>query len=1067
MKKLLLLFVLQLFHLSIIGQTIIKGKIQDASESIPLAGVSIYEKGTNNGTISNLNGDFSLLVDKPDMAIIVISFLGYKKQEINFGKNQDWNIQLNQEDQRLEEIVVTALGINRPKRALGFSVQKLDSKDINEIKESNLSNALAGKIAGVQTTNGASGVGSSSRIVIRGESSLSGSNQPLIVVDGVPISNELIANDTENLEADFQEVDYGNGLGELNSEDIASINVLKGPGAAALYGTRAANGVIIISTKDGSFEKKGLSISLNHNTTFETPVKFPQYQNIYGQGAGGEFAYEDGIGAGTNDGGIVSFGPRMDGQLITQFDSPSTNFAGEAVRGGDIISRGGNQITATPFNAKPNNIRNFFQTGTTLQNGISISKNAENSAFRISFNRMDNKGIIPNTDLTRNGLSISAKQQLNNKLSARIFANYINSSSTHRPGLGYGSENPMYLFTWMGRQANVESLQDYWQDGQEGFSQFNYNYKWMDNPYFNVYENTNGFNKNRFLGNVALNYQLNEKLGIRFRSGMDYYHDLRESKRAFSTQRFKNGAYREDEVSFREMNTDLMATYKTAISDNFILTISAGGNQMSQSIDYKNTRAGELSVPGIYNFGNSKIPLVIGQQKTKKKINSLYGIVNVGLGNSLFLDLNIRNDWSSTLPSENNSFAYYSGSIAWLFSENFELPGIFSYGKLRLSAASVGNDTNPFQLKNTFVFNENYGTQALLSNSSTLLNAALKPERLNALELGTELWFFKDRFGIDFSWYQNISKDQIINLPASASSGYPERVVNGGKIRSRGIELVLQGTPVYRKNFAWKTYVNFSKNESRILELPEGIDQYVTGFSSVYNSTENRTYFIASPDGKIGDIYGTGILQENGQDVYDSNGIPVRDGQLKLLGNYNPDFMLGFGNEIRIKDFTLNVLFDWRHGGTIVSRTLSIASTSGVLESTLPGREEGIIGEGVTNIGSIENPNYVANTASISAADYYGQYYNRANEANALYDASYLKLRQLSLGYEISPKFTEKLGIEKIRLAIVGSNLFVWTENPHFDPELSTMQGRNFAYGVEDMSYPSTRSVGFSVGLKF
>ena len=713
-------------------------------------------------------------------------------------------------------------------------------------------------------------------------------------------------------------------------------------------------------------------------------------------------------------------------------------------------------------------MKDYFKTGVTLINNISFNGSNDQSSFRLSYTNLDNKGMMPNTDLKRNSLAVSGSSRLTNKLSGRAYINYIKSASSNRPALGYGSENPMYTFNWTGRQVNTRDLKDYWQAGRKDFNQFNSNYLWLDNPYFSAYENTNGFDKNRLIGNASVDYQIREDLSVRLRSGVDYYHDLRDSKRAFSTKRFANGAYREDEINYNELNTDLLLTYTKTLSNNFKMTLSGGGNILTQKTNYKSTTAGQLSVPGIYNFGNSKIPLVANQELSRKQINSLYAFGNFSYKNYLFADVTLRNDWSSTLPAEDNSYPYYSGSVALLLSEVARMPYFISYAKLRFSAASVGNDTDPYQLKNTFVFNQNYGSTPLLTNSTRLLNPSLSPEKLDALELGGEFYFFKDRLGLDASVYQNTSSNQIINLPTSSSSGYISRLVNGGTIRSSGVEVMLKGSPVASRNLKWNTFINFSRNISKVVSLPEGVDQYVTGFESVYASTDNTLFFIATPKngGRVGDMYGTGILEINGQKVYDAKGFPVRDPNLQNLGNYNPDFMVGLSNEFVYKNFNFNFLWDWRQGGVFLSRTLSLGSTSGILQSTLDGRETGFIGKGISNTGTAANPKYEANTKSIAASDYYGQYYNRANEASSILDASYVKLRQVGLSYSLPRNILGK-SISDVKFGIILSNVLLFTENPNVDPEVNAVQGRRYVYGVDDMSLPSSRSYGFNLNIKF
>ncbi len=1049
-----------------LSQKTIEGKVMDQKEQpIPFAKVKII--GKNQGTTTKEDGGFELKVNSNDS--LRFSAAGFESKTIPVSGETEWTITLPSSINELDEVVVTALGLKRNKRDLGYAVQTLEGKEITEVRHPNLVNSLAGRVAGVQTTNGSSGVGSSSRVIIRGETSLSGNNQPLFVVDGVPVSNEFIANDTENLESGFHEVDYGNGMGDFSSDDIQSISVLKGPSAAALYGSRAAGGVIVIETKEGQ-RTDGVGISVNSSVTMEQIAFLPEFQNVYGQGSGGQFAYEDGLGGGTNDGGLVSFGPQMNGQLITQYDGPSFDQDGNPVRGGDVIARQGNPITPTPWTANPDNVRNFFETGVTSQHNIAFSGANDDGSFRLSYTRMDHEGTIPNTDYRRNNLSFTGTYDLSERLSIRAFGTFINSNSDHRPGLGYGSENVMYSFLWMGRQVNLDAAENYWQAGREGFQQFNYNTQWLDNPFFNVFENRNGFNKNRLLGNAVLSYKISENWKLRFRSGVDTYTDLRTSRRAFSTQRFPNGAYREDDVAFTEINTDLLLSYDKKISEKWNFNAALGANNFTQETRYKSLTAGQLSVPGIYNFENSKVALEASQYNSQRQINSVYGLSGINFDRFLFLDVTLRNDWSTTLPVENNSFAYYSVNGAIVFSEKLNLPEWFNYGKLRLNSSSVGADTDPFQLRNTYQFNQNYGSYPLLTNSSKLLNQNLRPERINGLETGLEMYFFQERLGLDVTVYQNTAKNQIISLPTSSASGYSSQIVNGGVIQSRGIEIMLTGDVIRGEDFKWTAFANFSKGASYVQELPEGIDQYTTGFARLYTTAENTIFYIANAQkgGRVGDMYGTGFQEtEDGRIIYGDNGLPLRDNELRYLGNYNPDFILGLGNTFEYKGFELNILLDWRQGGVVVSRTRAVGSTSGVLSETLEGREDGIVGDGVVNVGTEENPVYEENTTSVSAAEYYNQFYNRANEESSTYDASYVKIRQIGLTYTFPDKWTKKMGVQDFKIGFIARNLFTWTENPHFDPELSAMQGTSQVFGVEDLSYPSTRSFGMNIQFNF
>ena len=1070
--KIALIGLLQLCSAFVFAQTnTYTATITDAdNQPIPFAAIS--ELGTSNYTTANDNGLFSLQTNATEFTLS-ISSIGYETLEIAVSGGQlSSNIILQEASQQLDEIVVTALGIERERQSLVSAVTTVSPEKLTDVPLTNIVNSLAGQVAGVQITNGSSGVGSSSRIIIRGENSLGGSNQPLFVVDGVPISNEQITSDLVNNGA-LQEVDYGNGGSEISPDDIASISILKGAGSAALYGTRAANGVVVITTKRGN-RQKGIGVSISSSLTVETLLTLPDYQNEYGLGSNGQYAFQNGIGAGTGDGGISSYGPRLDqGQLIAQFDSPSIDINGNPVRGGDVIARtfpdgSFTAITPTPWISRPNNVRDFFETGITNQNNIAITSTGDNGSSRISYSSLRNDGIVPNTDLNRDGLAISLDQNVGERLKIKAFMNYINTRSGNRPNLGYGYENPLYGFNWTGRQTDISALKDYWQAGQTGVQHFDINYLWLTNPYLTVFENTNSFNKNRILGNVSATYDFTDKLSLAVRMGMDAYDDNREFRRAVSTNANPLGSYREDAVRFREVNADLLLTYSDTISADLRYSLSAGGNIFDQGIGYKFTEASQLSVPEVYTLANSRTPLVGNSQVFDKRINSLYGTGNLSYKNSLYLDLTYRNDWSSTLPDSNNSFGYYSAGLSYVVSNMFEFPDAVSYLNLRFSAASAGNDTDPYQNTQNFLFNQNYGAAARVTNEAVLKNVNLKPERLNALEAGAEAWFLNGKLQLDLAVYQNTSIDQIISQPISNSSGFASFNVNGGEVRTRGFEAALSGEVIQLNDFSWESSVNFSTFRSVVTKLPEGVDQFVTGSANIFSGNGgNQVLYIARENGRVGDMYGTGFVEVDGQVVYGANGLPTQDPNLRVLGNYNPDFTVGFNNKFSYKGLDLTILWDWRKGGTIVSRIKALGSTSGVLQETLVGREDGVVGDGVVNVGTAENPQYTQNTTSVPASTFYNNFFDRGNEASALYSASYVKLRQVALYYTLPRDLTQSIGFENIKLGLVGSNLLLFTENPHFDPELNAVQGRNLISGVDDFSYPSTRSFGFSLKTEF
>jgi TonB-linked SusC/RagA family outer membrane protein len=1071
--KTALITALQLFAISLFAQTnTFKGIVVDA-EKQPVPYASINEVNSNNYTTTANDGSFSLETSSTNFVIRITS-IGYKSQDIVINNgNFPQKIVLETDTEQLNEIVVTALGIKREKQSLVSAVTTIGPEKLTEVTLTNVVNSLAGQVAGVQITNGSSGVGSSSRIVIRGENSLSGSNQPLFVVDGVPINNEQITSNLINNGA-LQEVDYGNGGSEISPDDIASISILKGAGSAALYGARAANGVVVITTKKGK-KQKGFGVSTSSTLTVETLLTLPEYQNVYGGGSNGQYSFQNGAGAGVRDGGLSSYGPRLDqGFLINQFDSPSVDINGNPVRAGDVIARtfadgSFTPITATPWVSNPDNVRNFFETGITEQNNVAINSSGENGSMRLSYSSLRNEGIIPNTDLDRDGISISVNQILSDKLNVNSFVNYINTRSGNRPNLGYGFENPLYGFNWTGRQANVESLKDYWQAGQTDIQHFDINYNWLTNPYLTVFENTNSFNKNRFLGNASAIYNVNDRLDVTVRAGLDTFNDKREFRRAKSTNANPEGSFREDNVFFRELNTDILISYKDKINEDWKYTVSGGANRFDQKIKYSFTEASQLAIPAIYTLANSKTALVAESNLFTKRINSIYGTGNLAYKNSLYLDFSYRNDWSSTLPENSNSFGYYSAGFSYVVSNMFQMPKAISFLNLRFSAASVGNDTDPYQNNQNFLLNQNYGANFRVTNENVLKNANFRAERLNALEAGLEAWFLDGRLQVDLAGYQNTSVDQIISRPISQASGFGNFNVNGGKVRTRGFEALVSGTIIKKDKFQWQSSVNFSTANSIITELPEGVDQFITGTANIFSGGggSNTVFYIARENGRVGDMFGTGFVEVDGQVLHDSNGFPIQDPNLRLLGNYNPDFQLGLNNQFSFKNLDFTFLFDWRQGGTIVSRTKALGSTSGVLKETLEGRETGIIGAGVVNIGTADNPQYEVNTTVVSAQDYNNTFFDRGNEASALYDASYVKLRQLSIYYNFPQAMVSAIGFNKIKLGLVGSNLLLFTENPHFDPELNALQEQNITFGVEDFSYPSTRSFGISLKTEF
>lgn len=1071
MKVFYTLGLLLLFSISIKAQSItVYGTVTDQEDGQPLTGVSIQEKGTAGGTVTDIDGSFRLTVSGTE-AVLLFNYIGYTEKEITAVQNAEMLVALSPSTTILNEVVVTALGLERSSRDLGYAVQRIDAVDIADVKSPNFVDNLAAQVAGVTVSQGATGVGSTSKVTIRGEASFT-NNNPLFVVDGIPINNNSIVNFTNDAAAGFQEVDFGNGAMEINADDVASVSVLKGPSAAALYGTRAANGVIIVTTKDGT-ESTGLGISFNSTTFVETAFQLPEFQNSYGQGNSGQFEYVDGLGGGINDNISYSWGPRLDaGLLIPQFDSPTTAPGGKQVRGGDVAVHGGAPITPTLFASQPDNLKDFYDTGTTTVNNLAIGAGDERGNYRLSFTDMRSNSIIPGVDLDRQTIAAKLGFRPTERLRINSSFSYINSSSENRPANGYGSENINYsLVAWGPRSLNIANLQDYWQPGLEGLQQYNFNYTFFDNPYFILQENRNAFQRDRVFGNLMAAYDLGAKWEVILRTGMDYSDEDRQFLRNFSSNRFSNGAYAEHDVFYRENNTDFLLNFNDQWQD-WSVNISVGGNRLDQEARTSQSQALSLAQPGIFKLTNAASPVEVFDFSSRKRINSFYGIAKFGYKDFLYVDVTGRNDWSSALATptstDNTSFFYPSVSGSFVLSNLIDVSNIFSFAKLRASWAQVGNDTGPYQTTGAFVAQTPFRSQPTFSAQSLIANGSLLPEETSAVEFGADLRFRDDRLRLDVTYYDASTQNQIIALPVPISSGYSEQVVNGGEVRSRGVEVILGITPVYKTDFRWDAQVNFSTNRATVEELPDGIDRLTLAYSRVYDNVNQTVWFQVDEGGRIGDMYGTGYLRnENGDFLIDDSGRYIVDNDLQLLGNYNPDFVLGFSNRFAYKNWNLSLLLDWRQGGKLVSRTQALAGVGGQLLETENRPEEGIIAEGVVNTGSPENPAYSPNTTAVSAESYYRQFYDRNHEENNTYDASYLKIREFSLGYTFKNRGAFLREGRALKVALIGRNLYAFSAIPHFDPEQLAVQGAQFVSGVEDMSYATTRSIGLKVGLDF
>ena len=1045
------------------AQQNIRGVVKD-TQGEPVIGANVIEKGTRNGAITDVNGQFSIQLENPQ-SMLTISFIGYITQELV--PQSDMIIILQEDTQSLEEVVVTALGIRRSRRSQGYAVQHIDGETLTVGNDANLMNQLTGKIAGVQTLSGNSGAGSSVRMVIRGESSFSNGNQPLFIVDGVPVNNYVHSNFSGT-----QEIDYGNGAGELSGDDIESISVLKGANASALYGSRAANGVVLITTKTGKSRNK-YQVDINSTTTFESILRLPKYQNIYSQGLGDNFEYWDGNnGKGTQDHQDMSWGRLMDGTPVPQFDSPSVGADGITYRGGDVLARNGASITPTPLVPQPNNIRDFFKTGVTYNNNIAISANNELGDLRISFSNMNTTGVLPNVDMKRNTVNLNTGYNFTPQLNIRANVTYIKTESANRPAVTYGPESVMYTFAWFGRQVNMNSLKEYWQRGYEGTVPFHFNAGWNDNPYFTMYENTNGYDKNRMYGSMVLTYSFWNDFSVIARSGIDFSYDKRQSKRAYGSQRYPTGAYKLENVFFSEMNNELLLRWDKTINSDWRVELLGGGSAMTQINSYNSGFANGLSVPGVYNLGNTSTAIAIEEYASKRKINSVLFTGQAAYRERIFLNVTARNDWSSSLTrsdgSGHNAYFYPSVSLSAVLTEMITLPKTISYWSARAGYAEVGSDTEPYRLETTYSYSANpYGTSYGVQVPSVLLNANLKPERMSSYEFGTDVRLFGNRVGVDLTYYNTYNENQIIQIPISPSSGFASQYINAGKIRNYGVEAVLSVAPVRIPNsFGWDINFNFSANRSRVVEINDEYNQYEYSWAAIYTDQDARVHAIARQGEAMGNIYGSGLMKtDKGEMIVDATGLPIPDPDIIKLGNYNPDFMLGVFNKFSYRGFRFDFLVDWRQGGIFVSRTFGMTMESGVLDQTANRNPEDMVVKGV--IWDNESNAYIQNTRQVSARDYYRNLYRRFHETQLTFDATYVKLREVKISYTL-PRSLFNNTIKSADISIVGRNLWMWTKGQDYvDPESFAWQGNSITPGVEEMAYPSVKSFGLNINLTF
>ena len=1056
--------------------TTVRGIVTTEEDGEPVIGASVIVKGTALGTVTDVNGRFELSGLSPSATRLLISYISLMAKEVAIAPQV--SVTLKSDTHLLDEVVVTALGISREKKALGYTAQEVKQDALVQGKDNNLLNSLSGKIAGVRITNTQGDVGSS-RIVIRGETSIAGENQPLFIVDGIPVDNS-------QLNARSSGRDFKNAIADLNPEDIKTLTVLKGPNAAALYGARAAHGAIVITTKGGDKRQKGIGITLHSSTQVSFVATLPEFQNLFGQGAGGRFSYVDGKGAGVNDGVDESWGPRLDiGLLIPQFDSP--------------LDADGNRV-ATPWVSHPNNVRDYFRMGISTNNGISIARGDDKYQFRVGYNYEKQVSIVPDAGTNKTNISLNTDYHLAKWIVVGATANYIVYTAPSLPGSAtpsgsnVRSNSPMLQFLWFGRQVDTNSLKaDYTR---------NWNSSYYDNPFWSASYNTQSQERHRLIGDLHAEFRLTDGLHVRFRTSTDWYNDRRKSKVKWGSAGAGSpyGSYAEDAYTVKENNTEVLATYIKQLNKNWGIDALLGFNVRNKQYENNYQAAPRLAVADLYTLTNSRDPLTSSNDFYRLRQYGLYSSIQLDYRRWAFLNITGRNDWSSTLPVDNNSYFYPSVTASVLLSEAFGWRSkAVNYLKIRGGWSQVGADANPYQLATVFTSETAFNGNPLQSSSTIGMNSNLKPENTSSIEAGFEAAFWDNRLYLDFTYYKTDSRNQILKLATTAASGYTSQVRNAGHIRNRGYEIQLGAVPIQTsKGFRWNLDLNYGANSSKVVKLDD------EGLITSYQLYSSGIQILASVGEAYGTLFGTSYVRDaNGNVVVDANGLPKISTTNKTLGKFTPDWTGGISNTFSYRSLSLSFLIDASVGGSIFSNTNKTGKYTGVLANTLSGRDaehgglwyytdamgnnvrlsespsysvssdglyyaqvngqstrvyqDGIMVEGVTESGS-------KNEEVVSAEKYYHRIYSIA-EAN-VYDASYVKLREVALSYRLPRLWTQKLHLQEASVTLTGRNLWtIYKSVPNIDPESALTTGN--AQGVEAYSLPTTRSFGVNLSVKF
>ncbi|QNH63464.1 SusC/RagA family TonB-linked outer membrane protein [Hymenobacter sediminicola] len=1033
------------------SQTISGSVTDDQGQALP--GATVVVKGTTNGTSTDAQGAYT--ISAPSDAVLLVTYIGFLTREVPVEGKTQLNLRLTPDAKQLNEVVVTALGIKREQKALGYATQTIGGDALLEARPNNFSQALSGKVAGLNLISSGSGPVNSTRISLRGDNSLNpNGNNALIVLDGVPMNSGLTSSGVGSAygagSGNDVPVDFGNGIADINPDDIASITVLKGASATALYGSRAANGALIITTKTGSRKKKGLGVTVNSNYSVNTVLQWPEYQYEYGQGTGrsfnaaGDMYYSYGASAdGANTGGTSSaFGPKFNGQMYYQYDPVTQAQSAERL----------------PWVPYKDNIKGFFRTGSTLTNSVALEGGNETSSARASVTHSKNEWIMPNTGYERLTAALSVNQTIASKLKLAGKVNFTNRTSDNLPATGYNNQSLSYFMIFQNPNVPLDAYRTIWKNGLEQVDQVHPFSTFIDNPYLIAYEMTNAVTTRTTVGNLSATYDLTPKLSLLARSGIAMSQENREMRRPYSTANFQKGYFKQQDISNYEANTDFLLTYHEQLGQHFDLRASMGGNAMYRRYRGTDGVVDGLVIPGVYKLTNGLSNPLLTSTTTARRIHSLYALTSLSFDDKIFVDLTGRNDWSSTLPVQNNSFFYPSISSSFILNELLPMPTSISLAKVRLSAAQVGNDTDPYYTRKYYGRSDFPGAGSV---PTTLFNTNFKPEITTSYEAGVEYLMFQGRIGADVTVYQNTTRNQILEVPIDPTTGYSRALLNAGEVRNRGVEVVLNARPIDNNAFKWKTTGTWSRNRNKVLSLAEGLtDQQVIG-------TGGTATLLATVGGTTGDIYGFGFdYSPDGKIIYNKDGLPVQPAAIKYIGRAYADWKGGLLNEFSYKNFRVSVLFDGQYGGIVYSQTHHKMSEQGKLKSTLPGREEGfIIGDGVVKNA---DGSFSPNTTKVIPAAYYAEYYRRANIESNSFDASYLKLREARLEFNLPAALLARTkALTGATIGLYGRDLAMWTKFPMFDPETAALNGGTILPGVEIGQLPSTRTMGVNLTLQF